>query len=69
MDTQSIIQRLKEIRAASNCRPVIATENDLSRLIASIEKDEKELDDEWDALMRGETLVSHSLEVKYIKAP
>lgn len=67
MTLPEITQELKRIRAACHSRSQQATENDLSRLIASIEKDEKELDDEWNRLMCGETLVSHSLEVKYVK--
>lgn len=45
MTLPEITQELKRIRAACHSRSQQATENDLSRLIASIEKDEKELDD------------------------
>lgn len=65
MTLPEIIQRLKEIRAASNCRPVVATENDLSRLISAIEKHEKEIDDEWNSLLSGKTLVSMDAKLSY----
>lgn len=38
MTPEKVIQELKRIRAASHCRPVIATENDISRLIAQLER-------------------------------
>lgn len=60
MDTQTIIQRLKEIRSGSHCKPPEWLENELSRLIAKLEAE-----DEWDSLMRGETLVNIDATLSY----
>ena len=64
MTSQEILCELRRIRAASHARPVLATESDLSRLIASIERDEDELEKEWQTLTSGRTLVSGGLEIR-----
>lgn len=65
MTLTEVAKELSRIRAACHSRSQLATETDLSRLLAKIEKDEKELDDEWNSLLRGENLVNVDLDITY----
>lgn len=48
MNPVDVLAELKRIRASVSSRRIQATENDLSRLIENLEREEDEMDKEWE---------------------
>ena len=65
MTQADILKRLKDLRSLTNSSPIIAVENNLDRLIRSIQQDEDELEKEWETLTSGRTLVNVESTLSY----
>ena len=65
MTQADILKRLKDLRSLTHSSPILATEHAIDRLVIAIERDEKVLDDEWQDLMEGKTLVNVESTLRY----